>query len=58
MGNGIDNELGRAEIHVGHPKGQHVGVAEDALAGIPLDAGGAGTVHHLVEVILHRLWFF
>ncbi len=45
---GIDHRRGGAEIHIGHPHGQHVFVIV-----MPFDAAGAAPVDEFVKVKLH-----
>ena len=58
-GAGVDNGLGRAEIHIRHPQGDHIGCAE--LLGTLIVFGGTigAAVNHLIEIVFHtRLLLF
>ena len=49
----LTDEVGRLEIHVGDPHGQHVGIAEDLLAEVIFHAVGISAVDDLVEIVFH-----
>ena len=51
---GLADEVRRLKVHVGHPHGQHIGVAEDLLAQVVFNAVGISAIDDLVEIVFHH----
>ena len=48
---GVGDEVRGLEVHVGHPKGQQVGVAVARLEGFEFECAGATAVDDFVEIV-------
>ena len=51
----LTDEIGRLEVHVGHPHRQHVRVAENLFSQVVFHAVSIRAIDHLVEIVFHCL---
>ena len=49
------HEVGGLKVHVGHPHGQHIRIAEDLLAQVIFNAVGISAINGFVEIVFHCL---
>ena len=55
LNDGFAHEVRGLKVHVGHPHGQHIGIAEDLLAQVIFNAVGISAINGFVEIVFHCL---